>query len=336
MILPWTRPALQRLLAMRGSLPHALLIHGPAGIGKAGLARQFAASLLCEQPLDDGDACGRCAACGWFAQSNHPDFRLLTPEAEDEQAVASAKTKPSRDIRIQQVRALAEFLSIGAHRAGRKVVLVSPADAMNVPAANALLKTLEEPPGDTVFLLVSGRADALPATIRSRCVAIGLPLPASDEALAWLSVQAAGDTAQAAAALAAAGGAPLRAATLLEPAQAALQRGLLEAIEALPEQSVLRAAEILSAQPARHWLALLLAWVTDLARVGAGAAPRRFPGQAQRLTRLAGQCSLARLSDYASWLTRQQALVEHPLNPRLLAEDCLLRYAALFSARTRN
>jgi DNA polymerase-3 subunit delta' len=324
---------------MRATLPHALLIHGPEGVGKTQLARHFAGALLCESPLPDGDACGACPACGWFAQSNHPDFRLLAPEADEEAAEgrsdAKGKAKASRDIRIPQVRALAEFLAVGAHRAGRKVVLVAPADALNVPAANALLKTLEEPPGDTVFLLVSGRADRLPPTIRSRCVALGVPMPDPAAALAWLAGLEGADPGQAKAALLAAGGSPLHAAALVEPLQAAAHRAVLQALAELPENPVIRAADTVATHPARMWMPLLLAWVTDLGRVRAGAGPRRFPDRRERLERLAEVTTLARVADFAAWLQRQQALTEHPLNPRLLCEDTLLRYQALFESGTK-
>ena len=326
---------------MRAALPHALLLHGQEGIGKAQLARHFAGALLCEAPRPDGDACGECSACGWFAQSNHPDFRLLAPEADEDSPEGRSagrgetKSKASRDIRIQQVRALAEFLSVGAHRAGRKVVLVTPADALNVPAANALLKTLEEPPGDTVFLLVSGRADVLPATIRSRCVSIGIPMPDPGAALDWLSGRDGVDPAQAKAALLAAGGAPLRAALLAEPSQTAAHRALLQALAELPENPVIRAADTVATHPARTWMPLLLAWVSDLGRVLAGAEPRRFPDRADRLGRLARQTTLERVAGFGAWLQRQQAVVDHPLNPRLLCEDILLRYHALFAAGTK-
>jgi DNA polymerase-3 subunit delta' len=282
----------------------------------------------------------RCIACGWFAQSNHPDFRLLVPEADEEGGEgragrAEGKAKASRAIRIQQVRALSEFLAVGGHRGGRKVVLLSPADALNTPAANALLKTLEEPPGDTVFLLVTSHGDALPATIRSRCVAVGVPMPAPDVALAWLAAQEGIGPGSAPALLAAAGGAPLRALALAEPLEAAAHRTVLQALAELPDTTVIQAADTVAAHPARMWLPLLLAWVSDLGRVLAGAQPRRFPDRADRLARLARSTSLERVANYAAWLQHQQGVAEHPLNPRLLCEDTLLRYGALFPAEAK-
>ena len=181
---PWLQAPLTSLLAMRASLPHALLLQGPRGIGKALLAERFAQSLLCEAPAPDGQACGSCNACGWFGAGNHPDFRRISPLIDEEGSGKSERSR--REIKIDQIRALGDFVGIGAHRAGRKLVLIDPADAMNMPAANALLKTLEEPTGDTVFLLVCGNAGALPATVRSRCVPFKLFTPDAGQAQAWL------------------------------------------------------------------------------------------------------------------------------------------------------
>lgn len=127
----------EQLLARRRQLPHALLIVGQRGIGKFALARSFAESLLCENLAPSGEACGACLACGWLAQGNHPDLRLLQPNAvaaeapEGGEGEDAGKKKPSQQITIDQVRALDEFLHVGTHRHGARVVLLNPADAMN-------------------------------------------------------------------------------------------------------------------------------------------------------------------------------------------------------------
>ena len=124
-----------------------------------------------------------CLACNWFAQGNHPDFRLLQPEALAEEGEADdgkeSKKKPSQQITIEQIRGLDEFLNVGTHRGGLRVVLVHPTEAMNRNSANALLKTLEEPAPSTLFLMVSNEPNRLLPTIRSRCQAMPVPLPAS-------------------------------------------------------------------------------------------------------------------------------------------------------------
>lgn len=331
-VYPWLSTIYRGLLAMRDALPHALLFTGPEGIGLDELADRFAAALLCEAPRPDGDACGGCPACGWFAQRSHPDLRRLTPggDAASEDAPSKAKEKESRWIRIDQVRALSEFLMVGGHRGGRKVVLIDPADALNPPAANALLKTLEEPLGATVFLLVARRADALLPTIRSRCVLVQAPLPAADDALRWLEAAGGVDAGTARALLAAAGGAPLRARALAEPAQSTAYRAIVKTVAQIPDISSIQAADAVGSLPFGAWVPLLQAWVTDLGRVAAGGEPRRFPEERERLARLARSTTLDRIGRYGQWLQRQSAILDHPLNPRLFCEDTLLRYRQLF------
>ncbi len=322
----WLAASLAALLRLRDKLPHALLLVGPDGVGKSALATRLAQALLCEAPQVDGDACGQCPACGWFSQANHPDFRLLTPGGDDEEG----KEKTSTEIKIGQVRSLSEFVSIGAHRGGRKVVLIDPADALNVPAANALLKTLEEPPGATLFLLVSGKLDGLPATIRSRCVIHALTLPPAEQASDWLCRELGIPSADAQAWLAAAAGSPLRAAALADPGQAAAYRLIVATLAKLPDASVLAAAEALSQVAPRAWVPLMQGWVADLARVRAGSHARRFPEQSARLATLANLTGLEAIIEFSRWLATQSASVDHPLNPRLFCEDTLLRYRSMF------
>lgn len=342
MIYEWLKPAWVRLLSQRRRLHHALLIHGPAGIGKSAFAHELAQALLCESPLPDGAACGSCAACGWFGQGNHPDFRLLTPAAAEEAREGEGATgdeggrrpagkgaaKASRDIRIDQVRALERFTEVGGHRGGAKVVLIDPADALNRTAANALLKTLEEPSGSTRFVLVTDRPDALPPTIRSRCRALGLPMPAAGPAVAWLAADAGVDAAQAQAWLAAAGGAPLRARRFADPAEAAIHRTVVETLAGIPETGIVQAADALTGIETSVWAATLQTWIADLQRVCAGAEPRYFPDRAARLRTLSRRTSLPALDRLATELTSVARAVDHPLNPRLTIEDALLHVRA--------
>ena len=330
---PWLEPSFARLLRDRERLHHGLLLAGPAGIGKTGLALELAAALLCESPGADGRACGRCAACGWFAQGNHPDFRLLTPQQADEakEGASGKPAKPSREIKIDQVRALDTFVGVGSHRGHGKIVLVDPADALNVPAANALLKTLEEPPPATRFLLVTSRPEDLPATVRSRCSRVDLPVPDAEQAVAWLVAETGAEPPQARLWLAAAGGSPLRARAFAEPATATAHRTVVDALARLPETSPLQAAEALSGVEPRIWIELLQAWTADLARVAGGAAPRFFPDREERLRALAARSSLQRIVGFDRELGQIRRTAEHPLNPRLASEDAMLRYGAIFA-----
>ena len=326
----WLDASLLTLLGMRANLPHALLLVGHRGIGKGRLADRFAQSLLCESAAPDGSACGRCDACGWYASGNHPDFRRVSPLTEEEGSARSERTR--RDIKIDQIRALAGFVGIGAHRAGRKLVLIEPAESMNAPAANALLKTLEEPAGDTVFLLVCGNAGALPATVRSRCVPFTVASPPPGQALSWLRQALPGEESMLAQWLALADGAPLRALAFADPAASAAYRLVVLAGDQIPENPALKMAEGFASTPPTLWVPFLQSWTGDLGRVSVGAAPVRFPVQAPRLRTLARLTSLPRIGEMASWLNRQTPILEHPLNARLFAEEVWLRYEAMFAA----
>ena len=163
-LLPWQRTAAVEALVARATLPHALLIAGPRGMGKRTLALNFARALLCEAPRTDGLACGACASCGYVAAGQHPDFQLLELfEVEDDEI------KPVTEIKIWRIRALTEWAFLSGHRGRAKVAVISPAEALNTEAANALLKTLEEPPPGTYLLLVAHQPGRVPPTLTSRC-----------------------------------------------------------------------------------------------------------------------------------------------------------------------
>jgi DNA polymerase-3 subunit delta' len=173
---PWQQASWHALAERmaRGRLPHALLITGPAGLGKRRFAAAFAQLTLCRTPVD-GHACGSCAACVQFAAGTHPDYSLVTPE-EDKASIG-----------VEQIRDLTAALQLRSQHGGRKLALIEPADAMSAGAANGLLKTLEEPPGDALLLLVSARPGRLPATVRSRCQTLALSPPSAQVSLAWLN-----------------------------------------------------------------------------------------------------------------------------------------------------
>ena len=148
MIYSWHTEPWNRLIGQTDRLPHALLLSGPQGGGKMDFARALAARLLCEKASGHVEACGNCPSCNWFSTGNHPDFRLIEPgsdetdglDAEDEPAT---QKKKSEQIRINQIRALEDFLGIGTHRQGFRVIVIQPAESMNQATANALLKMLQ-------------------------------------------------------------------------------------------------------------------------------------------------------------------------------------------------
>lgn len=170
---PW-QEGLWQQMAGRTEHAHAYLLHGPVGIGKRALAQRLVARLLCQRPAGL-DACGQCKSCLLLAAGTHPDHYVLEPEEAD------------KAIKVDQVRDLVSFVVQTAQMGGRKVVLIEPAESMNVNAANALLKSLEEPSGNTVLLLISHQSSRLLPTVRSRCVQQACPLPSRAVSLQWLA-----------------------------------------------------------------------------------------------------------------------------------------------------
>ena len=170
---PWQHGLWQQL-AGRKQHAHAYLLHGPAGIGKRALAERLMYLLLCQRPAGL-EACGQCKSCSLLAAGSHPDHYVLEPEEAD------------KAIKVDQVRDLVSFVVQTAQMGGRKVVLIEPVEAMNINAANALLKSLEEPSGNTVLLLVSHQPSRLLPTVKSRCVQQACPLPSDAMSIAWLA-----------------------------------------------------------------------------------------------------------------------------------------------------
>jgi DNA polymerase-3 subunit delta' len=340
MIYPWQQTAWTQLQTMRARLPHAILFHGPAGIGKAGFIEAFAQSLLCENVQADGQACGACASCGWFVQHNHPDYRRVRPEAledeptgEGEEGEGDKKSKstkaPSKEIKIEQIRALADFMNISTHRQGLRVVVLYPAEALNMPSSNALLKTLEEPPPGTVFLLASNGLDRLLPTILSRCRKFGMPMPDHAAALAWLQEQGVND---ADSWLREEGGAPLA-------ALAQSQGGSREELDALlgflarPNvESALRQADKLSKTPLSALVSWQQRWLYDLLSSKLAGTVRYYPRYQKELAALAGNVHTANLLRAIKSANERRAVADHPLSPKLFVEDMLLDYAACCNA----
>jgi len=332
--------AWQRLQGRRAQLPHALLLIGQRGVGKFELARAFAAGLLCEAPGMDGHACGQCSACNWLGQGNHPDFRLVQPAAmSDEEAEADEETgkkKPSQQITIDQVRGLDDFLHVGTHRQGVRIVLLHPAEAMNRNTANALLKSLEEPRPDTLFLLVSSEADRLLPTIRSRCQTVEVPLPSPQAATAWLAAQKVSDGGRW---LALAGGAPRLAAELAGSGQRGLLDALLGQVPKGRQLDPIAAAALIEktlkadksgALTMKRTVEWLQKWSADLALVAEGLPPRYFQADGATIGQLAASSSTIKIINFNRLLIKFKAQSEHPLNLRLVLEELFFAYRALY------
>ncbi len=321
----------------RKQLPHSLLLIGQKGLGKFALARQFAASLLCEAPQTDGKACGKCLACNWYEQGNHPDFRLLQPDALNDEAEAEdGKKKASQQITIDQVRGLDEFLNIGTHRGGLRIVVVYPTEAMNRNTANALLKTLEEPAPSTLFLLVSSEPMRLLPTIRSRCQVVPIPLPSAQQAEQVLADEGVGEARRW---LALAGGSPGLALELAASGQLAWLEILIRRLSAGRNVDPLAlAAELEKAVKdskgkllLKNVVEAIQKWLVDLTLASSGMPVRYFLPQAATIAGLADMIPAARLIHSYRDMISHRREAEQPLNARLFLEGLFLDYRALFA-----
>ncbi|MGH1486163.1 MAG: DNA polymerase III subunit delta' [Cellvibrionaceae bacterium] len=200
---PWQQPHWQNFLQQvdQERMPHALLLSGQKGIGKWHYAHSMANYLLCMTPKS-GLACNQCRSCQLNASTTHPDKSVVMPEDVGKQ------------IKIDQIRQLSNTIATTAQQGGRKVVILGPIEQLNINAANALLKNLEEPAADTFFILVSHVISGVMATIRSRCQILSFPVPEKNLAMSWLKeVGVTGDTSLI---LGMSAGAPLTAKALLD------------------------------------------------------------------------------------------------------------------------
>ena len=318
--LPWHSEQFQRFAAAGPALPHALLFSGPRGIGKLAFAHALAQRLLCESAAPASGACGACSACTWFAAASHPDYREIEP-AQDEGSDGERKTA----IGVDQIRALADFINMSSHRGGPKVIVLHPAEALNVNAANALLKNLEEPPARTFFMLVTHRSHLLLPTIRSRCQHVALRTPDAQEAAAWLAAEGVRDEALA---LAHMGNAPLLArevqGTEYWGARAAFLRQL-----AARDIDVLAAAEAVRDYPILHVLAWLQKWSYDMVHYASVGAVRYNPDHAEAIARASAAAAPLSVLRVHREMVKLQRYAHHPLNARLFIEHVLIAYREL-------
>lgn len=315
MTAPWIAAQTEALLAQRG---HAWLLQGPSGLGQYSLALELARAWLCDQPTPRG-ACGQCGSCHAIEVRTHADLCVLMPEVQMQELgwplsekaqsdIDDKKRKASKEIRVDAMRDAVEFAQRTSARGRGKAVLVYPAERMNQITANALLKTLEEPPGDVKFVLASEAAHQLLPTIRSRCIAHTMAWPEPALSLEWLQAQGV-TAADAPQLLRAAGGRPEDAAQFAQAGRSGKSWSLLPKAVARGDVGAVAGFSPAQAVDALQKLC------HDLLSLQSGAQPRFFAA-----ADLPPPVPVAALTGWWRELARTARTVEHPFNAGLMLE----------------
>jgi len=366
-IAPWLEPIWDGINL--DAFPNAVLIHGQSGIGKFKFSIELAKALLCETSAAI-KPCKQCEACRWFDSGNHPDFIALVPETHrkllpqgdfDSDAESPKKSKASqadvdgdvpekkekKSISIEDARSAIEGLSIGSHRGGNRVILVYPLEMLRSDSANTLLKSLEEPPKNTIFILLADRLDRVLPTIRSRCRLLSAPRPDRLSGLNWLHTQLSKITglkmsdADVESIYDEQGGAPYAVLDSLiarhnkdekDELTIAIQasRYLLQAMSQGARINWLDTAE--KTQKARYsvLLATMQRWTSDVQSCSQMGSPRYYPKHEAAIKTLAQQARLPKLLRFWRSLVQARRHENHPLATRIQLEALLSEYQQVF------
>jgi DNA polymerase III subunit delta' len=367
-IAPWLSPLWESLDLQ--NFPHAVLIHGQAGIGKFEFAVELAKALLCEGHNKIlSKPCNQCEACHWFDSANHPDFFALVPEthrsllphtiydnedipkkgssASDESDGESSDKKEKRNITIEETRNAIEALSIGAHRGGNRVILIYPLETLRNDSANTLLKSLEEPPPQTIFILLAGRLDRVVPTIRSRCRLLSAGRPDRTTGIEWLRVKIASfsgtkfNETEIESLYDEEGGAPYAVLDSLiarhnkdekDELTIAIQasRLLLQSMSQGGRIGWLEISEKIHKAPFSFLLATMQRWSFDLQTVAQGGSPRYYPKHIDTFQGLSKQASILKLLQFWKTLVQYRRYENHPLATRIQLETLLSQYQQIF------
>ena len=366
-VAPWLQPLWDSMDF--ANVPNAILLHGQSGIGKFAFSLELAKSLLCESAHQASRPCNQCEACHWFSTGNHPDFialvpethRRLLPHAYYESDDAPKKGKAARDdsdseisekkekkiISIEETRSAIESLSIGSHRGGNRVILIYPLEMLRSDSANTLLKSLEEPPVNTIFILLADRLDRVLPTIRSRCRLLTAPRPDREQGLSWLRAQLPKidglkvNDADIATIYDEQGGAPYSVLDSLiarnnqdekDELTIAIQasRYLLQSMSQGLRINWLDCAEKTHKAQYRYLLGAMQRWTSDLQAVAQGGDPRYYPKHLSTLQGLSQTAKIPKLLHFWKSLVQARRHENHPLANRIQLEALLSQYQQVF------
>jgi DNA polymerase-3 subunit delta' len=353
------------------NFPNATLLHGQAGIGKLAFALELAKSLLCESAQEALRPCNQCEACHWFSTGNHPDFIALVPETHrrllphadyesddlpkrgkavrDDADGESSEKKEKKNISIEETRSAIEGLPIGSHRGGNRVILIYPLEMLRSDAANTLLKSLEEPPANTIFILLADRLDRVLPTIRSRCRLLTAPRPDREQGLSWLRAQLLKidglkvSDADIETIYDEQGGAPYSVLNSLlarnnqdekDELTIAIQasRYLLQSMSQGVRINWLDSAEKTHKAQYSYLLAAMQRWTSDLQAVAQGGDPRYYPKHLSTLKGLSQTAKVPKLHHFWKSLVQARRHENHPLANRVQLEVLLSQYQQVFEA----
>lgn len=334
---PWLKLPFDQLT--QNPIPHALLLHSPKDNGELYFGLELANFLLCESA--DRKPCGQCEACHWIRQGNHPDLFIVIPqtlkallpfEFEDDPGTDEEDTKKqSKFIRIEQIRKIISSNELGSYRGGKRVVLIYPVEAMQIEAANCLLKTLEEPSDRLHFILITHQLERILPTIRSRCHLSPIPKPSLEIALSWLTDNMPKDLSPEILhqKLLLYSGSPLKVMSCLDEnvLDESIIANQLARFKSLHASTVI---ELLGQNTLLDILNCILKWSFDLNLVLFGQTARYFPQYEKQMKSAALSLNKITYQQFLTQLKDDLRLAHHPLFPKVQLEALLMRYQQLF------
>ncbi|GKS69389.1 DNA polymerase III, delta prime subunit [Nitrosomonas sp. PY1] len=340
---PWQQEIWQILLKNQQYWRHALLLTGKRGIGKYTFSRQLAKSLLCHSTTTEHIACGACLSCRWFEQGGHPNLHCVIPEALSTDTIAIAdqenkgssslsksKKNLSQQISIDQIRYLNDFIYLTSHQKEYKVVLIYPAETMTHAAANALLKKLEEPPANVLFILVTHQIQRLLPTIRSRCQQVVMPAPSTEVSIAWLKQHSINDSELI---LPLNDFSPLLTWSFVREQLTVPHQYFVDSIKQGQNFDPFALALSLQQIHLSTVVGWLQKWCYDLVSYRVTGRVRYYLKLLPAIQILSKQVDLIAYTAFLRELSTHQKLSYHPLNARLFLEEMFIRYSVMLCSK---